>query len=199
MAASFYPEFAANPQSGICRPVGSSLRQHTINLALQGGGALVHSPGAAGSPARGTAPELRGHQRFQRRAMNALALAHGWPKAAPRAQSRSSKRSGPRSERRRTRCSPLASEPSASTGLIATPSKFLLGLTRFFSPYQLNPFDINPLRSIIERLFDFDLIRRASPVRLFVGATQVKTGALRIFRERELSVEHLLPRPACPP
>ena len=83
----------------------------------------------------------------------------------------------------------LGQEQSAR---IATPSKFLLGLTRFFSPYQLNPFDINPLRAIIVQLFDFELIRRASPVRLFVGATQVKTGALRVFGERELSAEHLL-------
>jgi len=194
MAASFLSRVCANPQTGIGRPVGSSLRQHTINLALQGGGAL-------GAFTWGVLDRLLEvpHLSYEAisgssaGAMNALALAHGLAEGGPEGAKQ-------KLEALWTAVgaasypvqATLASEPSASTGLIATPSKFLLGLTRFFSPYQLNPFDINPLRSIIERLFDFDLIRRASPVRLFVGATQVKTGALRIFRERELAVEHLL-------
>ena len=164
----------------------------TINLALQGGGAL-------GAFTWGVLERLleEPHLKFEAisgssaGAMNALALTQGLAEG------------GAEGARQKLEAfwtavggasypvqASSASEPP--TGLIATPSKFLLGLTRFFSPYQLNPFDINPLRSIIERLFDFERIRQASPVRLFVGATQVKTGALRVFREHELTAEHLL-------
>lgn len=164
----------------------------TINLALQGGGALgaftwgvldrlLEEPNLAFEAVSGSSAG----------AMNALALAHGLAEAGPDGAKKTLEAFwtavGSASYSVQT---PLSSE--APAGMIATPSKFLLGLTRFFSPYQLNPFDINPLRSIIERLFDFEKIRQASPVRLFVGATHVRTGALRIFGERDLTAEHLL-------
>ena len=161
-----------------------------INLALQGGGALgAFTWGVLDRLLEEPQLDFEAISGSSAGAMNALALAHGLAEGG---------RDGARQQLEAFWTAvggasypvqaSLASEPP--TGL--TPSKFLLGLTRFFSPYQLNPFDINPLRSIIERLFDFERIRRASPLRLFVGATQVKTGALRIFRERELAAEHLL-------
>ncbi len=161
-----------------------------INLALQGGGALgAFTWGVLDRLLEEPQLDFEAISGSSAGAMNALALAHGLTEGG---------RDGARQQLEAFWTAvggasypvqaSLASEPP--TGL--TPSKFLLGLTRFFSPYQLNPFDINPLRSIIERLFDFERIRRASPLRLFVGATQVKTGALRIFRDHELAAEHLL-------
>jgi NTE family protein len=170
------------------------VRRCTINLALQGGGAL-------GAFTWGVLDRLleERHLDFEAvsgssaGAMNSVALAHGLAEGgrdgAKRALEALWTAVGGASYPAPV---PLANEPSAGAALMAAPSKFLLGLTRFFSPYQLNPFDINPLRTIIERLFDFERIRLASPLRLFVGATQVRTGALRIFRERELTAEHVL-------
>jgi NTE family protein len=66
------------------------------------------------------------------------------------------------------------------------------GLTRHLSPYDLNPFDINPLRELLTELIDFEQLRRESPFRLFIAATEVESGKLRLFREDELSVDHLL-------
>ena len=37
-------------------------------------------------------------------------------------------------------------------------------VTRVFSPYQLNPFDFNPLRDVLERVIDFDLRARPTPL-----------------------------------
>jgi NTE family protein len=55
-------------------------------------------------------------------------------------------------------------------------------MTRLFSPYQLNPFNINPLRSIPCDTADFDAIRNAHcPVKLFLSATNVRTGKIRVF------------------
>jgi NTE family protein len=55
-------------------------------------------------------------------------------------------------------------------------------MTRLFSPYQLNPFNINPLRSILSDMVDFDAIRNAHcPIKLFLSATNVRTGKIRVL------------------
>lgn len=69
---------------------------------------------------------------------------------------------------------------------------FVENMTRAFSPYQVNPFNYNPLRGIIEDLIDFDLVRHASRVKLFISATNVCKGRARVFENREMSVDVLL-------
>ena len=61
-----------------------------------------------------------------------------------------------------------------------------------FSPYQFNPLNVNPLRQVIADAVDFDAVRRCDKVDLFIGATQVRTGRLRVFRNAELSVDAVL-------
>jgi len=60
-------------------------------------------------------------------------------------------------------------------------------MSRWLSPYQTNPLDINPLRDILAAEVDFERVRGCSKVRLFVSATNVRTGALKEFRQSELS------------
>jgi NTE family protein len=170
------------------------LRRRIINLALQGGGALgAFTWGVLDRLLEESGLSFEAISGSSAGAMNALALADGMAEDGPAGAKQKLEAfwSAVGAASYPVQAS-LASEPPTASALIATSSKFLLGLTRFFSPYQLNPFDINPLRSIVERLFDFERIRRASPVRLFVGATQVTTGALRVFSERDLTAEHLL-------
>jgi NTE family protein len=62
---------------------------------------------------------------------------------------------------------------------------------RLFSPYDLNPRDINPLRDILRECVDFGRVAR-SPIRLFVTATNVRTGRGRVFRNAELTPDVLL-------
>ena len=62
---------------------------------------------------------------------------------------------------------------------------------RLFSPYNLNPQGINPLREILADCVDFALVAN-SPIRLFVTATNVRTGRGRVFRNGELTAETLL-------
>jgi NTE family protein len=64
-------------------------------------------------------------------------------------------------------------------------------MSRVLSPYDLNPFGLNPLRAIIAETIDFDRLARA-PIRLFITATNVRTGRGRIFRNKEISVDVLL-------
>lgn len=60
------------------------------------------------------------------------------------------------------------------------------------SPYQLNPLNLNPLRDILVETIDFDRARRCHKTQLFVAATQVRTGALRVFGQHELTADMVL-------
>jgi len=62
---------------------------------------------------------------------------------------------------------------------------------RVFSPYDLNPRGANPLRDILSECVDFERVAK-SQIRLFVTATNVRTGRGRVFRNNELSPDVLL-------
>ena len=65
-------------------------------------------------------------------------------------------------------------------------------LSRFLSPYQLNPFNFNPLRRVIAAHVDFDELAKHEPIKLFICATHVRSGKIRIFEAKDLSVDALL-------
>jgi len=65
-------------------------------------------------------------------------------------------------------------------------------LTRFLSPYQFNPFGIDPLRQILLDLIDFEALRGPEAIRLFIAATRTDSGALRLFANPELTVDAVL-------
>ena len=65
-------------------------------------------------------------------------------------------------------------------------------LSRIFSPYELNPMQIDPLKDVIMKLFDFDAIRRYKDCKVFLCATHVATGKLKVFESKELSPEAML-------
>lgn len=70
---------------------------------------------------------------------------------------------------------------------------FLAGemMSRVFSPYDLNPAGDNPLRKILAETVDFEVLVR-SPIKLFITATNVRTGAGRVFRNAEITPDVLL-------
>src|SRR3546814_16278687 len=63
---------------------------------------------------------------------------------------------------------------------------------RVLSPYQTNPLNLNPWRGILEDLVDFDLVRHASGLKLFLCATSVRTGKVKVFDNDELSIDAVL-------
>lgn len=85
-------------------------------------------------------------------------------------------------------------EKARSSFLPASPRTSLaLDLsTRILSPYQMNPFDLNPLRTLLTDAVDFEALAAGSPVRLVVSATRVSDGGLRIFREHEMTRDAVL-------
>ena len=64
---------------------------------------------------------------------------------------------------------------------------WLDGLSRYFSPYDANPLNINPLQDLIERFVDFEALRAFSDLQIFISATNVQTGRVRIFSREKIT------------
>ena len=63
---------------------------------------------------------------------------------------------------------------------------WLTAWSKYLSPYDLNPLNINPLKDLIERFVDFEGLRSdARP--LFIAATNVQTGRLHVFTRETMS------------
>jgi NTE family protein len=75
---------------------------------------------------------------------------------------------------------------------------WLDAMSRYFSPYDLNPLNINPLKEVIERFVDFEAVRNATGVQLFVSATNVVTGRLRIFPRDKITADVVMASAAMP-
>jgi len=68
-------------------------------------------------------------------------------------------------------------------------SFFMLdSVTRLLSPYQLNPFDVNPLRTVLEEVVDFDELKDCD-TKLFISATHVHSGKVEVFSREDLSID----------
>lgn len=65
-------------------------------------------------------------------------------------------------------------------------------LRQMLSPYQLNPFNINPLRDVLASTIDFECVRGCKHIKLYISATNVLTNRLRIFTPAELSIDVLM-------
>jgi NTE family protein len=87
----------------------------------------------------------------------------------------------------------LLDKTSGKFGLDHSPVYLLVDtLSQFFSPYLLNPFNYNPFKSLLEEIVDFELLRRQPAVKLFLCATNVRTGNVKIFNSEELRSDHVV-------
>ena len=175
-----------------------------LNLALQGGGshgaltwgvldALLedgqwHFDGVSGTSAG---------------AMNAVALAHGFAQAAHAHKDPQEAHLAGCQQARETLTrlwEGVGTLGSLMWGSPLSAANPMLGMmSQWLSPYQTNPLDINPLRRLLEREVDFDLLcseRRAITAaggpKVFVCATNVRTGRGEIFSGPRLSADAVM-------
>jgi len=157
-------------------------RSFTLNLALQGGG-------AHGAFTWGVLERLVEDGRFHYEgisgtsagAINAVLFASGWLNGGP---------AGAKAvlEAFWNEVAALA-RPLHRSGL----TNIAIGpAAQLVSPYQINPFDINPLRDLLERLVDFERLRAERSLRLLIATTALRTGSLRLFTNRDLSAKVVL-------
>lgn len=65
-------------------------------------------------------------------------------------------------------------------------------ISQTLSPYDLNPFNYNPLRDILEGMIDFNELQHYNTKKLFICATNVKTNRAKVFHNEEITVEAVL-------
>ena len=179
------------------RPQPAAATTKTINLALQGGG-------AHGAFAWGVLDRLLEDERIEfdgvsatsAGAANAAVMAYGLS-VGGREGARKALKMFWRRIARSAIFSPL--QPSAwdrlthNHGLETSPVFLAFDvLSRLFSPYQLNPLNINPLRSVLEQVVDFERIRKDCAVKLFLSATNVRTCKVKVFTGDEITVDAVL-------
>lgn len=178
-------------------------RKKKINLALQGGGAhgaftwgvidhlledgRIHIAGVSGTSAG---------------AMNAVMLADGLARGGDeearkrlaefwRAASIGGNLPGPQRA--------VLDRVLALMPIEASPLRFMVDtMSRVLSPYDLNPLNINPLKGLIERFVDFDAIRAFKNLDIFISATNVHSGRLRVFKREEINADVVMASAALP-
>lgn len=69
---------------------------------------------------------------------------------------------------------------------------FMDFLGKFLSPYQLNPTNYNPFEDFIRDFYDFQAIRESKERKLFLGATHVKTGRVKVFANDQFCADALM-------
>jgi NTE family protein len=88
---------------------------------------------------------------------------------------------------------PMSGEAAANTPLEYNPLyAALVMLSRNLSPYDLNPFNYNPLRDLLTELIDFERLRAQNSFEVMICATNVRTARRRPFRSSEISVDGVL-------
>ncbi len=168
--------------------------EKTVNLALQGGG-------SHGAFTWGVLDRLLEDQRLRvtgvsgtsAGAMNAVVMAQGFHDGKAEG-ARAALHDFWKAVSEAGRHSPLKRNPVdivlGNWTLDHSPTFIFADLMqRLASPYDLNPLDLNPLRDLVERHVDFDKVRECTDMHLYLSATNVETGRVRVFHREEVSLD----------
>jgi NTE family protein len=179
------------------RPNGSNMKR--INLALQGGGS--HGAFAWGVMDRlleDESLEIDGIVGTSAGAMNASVAAYGLVTGGP-AGARKNLHTFWKKISDAAKKGPLQPMPwekmmhPNSGSLDSSPGYVIVDfLSRMFSPYQLNPTNKNPLRDVLSSVIDFERMHREGKVKLFICASNVMTGRIKVFDKQHVTVDAVL-------
>jgi NTE family protein len=168
-----------------------------INLALQGGGAHgAFAWGVIDKLLEDGRIEIEGVSGTSAGSMNAVVYAYGairGPEAAREALHDFWKAISDAGERYSPiKRSPLEKMMQGHNLDNNMASNFFKMVTQSFSPYQLNPSNFNPLKEVLEACVDFEELDKNSVTKLFLSATNVRTGKARIFETSEITSNAVL-------
>lgn len=172
----------------------------TLNLALQGGGSHgALTWGVLDALLEDGRVVIEGISGTSAGAMNAVALAHGYAQAARRENDPAKARRAGAGLARAALAElweGVGAMGSLMWGVPLQGSPLMGVFSQFFSPYQTNPLDINPLRRLLERVVDFEALTHPKiegvVPKVFVCATNVRTGRGRIFSGPQLSADAVM-------
>ncbi|GJL90774.1 patatin-like phospholipase family protein [Hyphococcus sp.] len=170
-------------------------KKKTINLAFQGGG-------SHGAVTWGVADRLLEDDRIEIEAIsgssagavNAAAVAYGLHMGGCDGARTMLDKIWKRISQAGETYSPIRPDAfpfsAATTNLVNAFSYQMFDtMTRAFSPAQFNPFDINPLRDILNETIDFDSLRQCKTTKLFIAATNVRSGKVHVFNTEDVSTD----------
>ncbi len=175
----------------------AGVRQKKVSLALQGGGSHgAFTWGVLDRLLEDERLEIEAISGTSAGAMNGVVVADGLARDG-RDGARAALAGFWEAVGRIGRFGPIQRGPfEVATGnwnLHDTPSYIMFDwLSRFLSPYQFNPLNYNPLLETLRDTVDFDNVRACDKTRLFIAATSVRTGKVRIFENPELSPEAVM-------
>lgn len=168
-----------------------------INLALQGGGSHgALTWGVLDSLLEEDLLTLADISGTSAGAMNAVVLADGFERGG-REGARAALHDFWKAVSDAARFSPIQRSPwdraAGNYSLDLSPGYlFMDGLSRMFSPYDLNPMGLDPLRTILEERVDFDNVNQCRDIAVHVTATHVRTGRARIFSRGEVTADAVM-------
>ncbi len=174
-----------------------------INLALQGGGSHgAFTWGVLDQLLTDGRLEITGISGASAGALNAVMLADGLTRGGPEEARkrladfwRATSAGGDLPPIQRALTDRLFSMmPFASTPV----QNWFEAMSHYFSPYELNPLNINPLSSLIERFVDFDALGKNKDLALYISTTNVHTGRLHIFAGDKITADVIMASAALP-
>lgn len=169
-----------------------------IDLGLQGGGAHgAYAWGVLDKLLEDGRLEFEGISGASAGTMNAVVLAHGLldrPGVDPREKAR---------EALHSFWLGVSQAGSSATAWAQTVFSWLNGrpteypvwhdwmqsMQQWMMPFSQPTTEINPLRTVLEAQVDFERLRESTATHLFVSATNIRTGNIRIFRTQEITLD----------
>lgn len=171
--------------------------EKSVNLALQGGGAHgAFTWGVLDRFLEDGRIYIEAISGTSAGAMNAVVLADGLMKGREEG-ARSALETFWKAVSEAGRFSPIQRSPInmwlGNWSLDNSPTyAFFDTFSRLVSPYDYNPLDINPLRTVVEASVDFDRVRSCDRIDLHVSATNVETGRVRVFTGDEINLDAVM-------
>ncbi|MEO1553148.1 MAG: patatin-like phospholipase family protein [Pseudomonadota bacterium] len=167
-------------------------KDRSISLALQGGGAhgaftwgvldrLIEEPGL----------NIKAITATSAGAANAVAFAAGLAQGGDEGAKAGLERLWRTVSQKGAPFSAFSWSNSPFSALPYGPIHLAMAFTSIASPYEFNPFDINPLRDALDEAVDFDAVH-AAPLDLFLSATNVESGRVKVFQDDEISRDAVL-------
>lgn len=176
---------------------GKAEETKPINIALQGGGSHgAFSWGVLDRLLEDGRLDFKAVSGTSAGAMNAVALADGWVRGG-RDGARAKLDDFWRAVARKGRFSPVQRSPWdmawGNWSIENTPGYIWFDtMSRVFSPYLANPLNLNPLRDVVAEQIDFANVRACTDIDLFISATNVETGQLRVFSDGEIDLDTVM-------
>ena len=177
--------------------IQASQNPKKINLALQGGGAHgAYTWGVLDRLLESERIEISAISGTSAGAMNAVVLADGLM-VGGKTGARNALRQFWKAVNQAAAFSPMRRTPfDTLTGNwnldFSAGYLFFDIFSRMASPYQLNPLNLNPLRDLLTGQVDFERVRSCDKLKLFISATNVRNGQVKVFERNRLTVDAVM-------